>query len=49
MNEGIHLDLDTWIVPGQINLSCHVLIGSWLLLLKKTTSLHLCLSHALIP
>ena len=28
MNEGIHLDLDTWIVPGQIrkaNLVCFVL------------------------
>ena len=27
MNEGIHLDLDTWIVPGQIrkaNLCAHI-------------------------
>ena len=27
MNEGIHLDLDTWIVPGQIrkaNLGTHI-------------------------
>ena len=27
MNEGIHLDLDTWIVPGQISSSSSSKVG----------------------
>ena len=33
MNEGIHLDLDTWIVPGQIRKAnlCRVVITNYLM------------------
>ena len=29
MNEGIHLDLDTWIVPGQVRWEVHGATELW--------------------
>ena len=35
MNEGIHLDLDTWIVPGQIRVLIIIIIIEGLSLLQS--------------
>ena len=36
MNEGIHLDLDTWIVPGQIRKAITVLCRGFIIVIVSS-------------